>query len=580
MVLFVLVAVYFASIVRLTKDGGVGPMIAAALLAALLPVLYATDTGMGRFSRALVVYLADEERSATMADIRQFRELGIINTTRVMPLDGLQVVSAFDSPNLVLIYLESFNVWLLDDERYPNLTPHLARLGREMTTLDHVSSSFVTIEGLVSSHCGILLPMTAGNDTFLESGRLLASMPCLGDILGEAGYEQYFLGGAAMEFAGKGTFFEQHGYEHVLGSEHWLANGFTQPEGVWGLSDTDLFENALAVARTAPAPWNLTLLTLGTHLPGYRYEGCEPYAADADPFIDAVHCTDQLVGRFVAALESEGLLDDTILLIVADHGVFPTPRMRELFGARVDDRRLVAITNYADPLPERPLSTYDLAPTVLSMLDVTHNASFVYGRSLLEPSADDPRHVTRYLDWDRGTMIHNLGAECGGDQTWPLTSCGKARLLSLTSQVLDYYSREDAPEALVCEVEVAYVLDGDTPPVLRLNDDNHFENFYHEGYRLASLSLDDGAFVFELSPDLMIVGHHFLPSGEDLPARYDAFRESSPNPLLTVLVEPGTAAEPGDVTLRLDPSDVDAAIEKSIGSGASASLDLCAAVGQ
>ena len=63
------------------------------------------------------------------------------------------------------------------------------------------------------------------------------------------------------------------------------------------------------------------LAVIGSHLPGFSYEECAPYGSE-EPFIEALHCTDQLLERFLARIEAAGYLDDTTVVVTADHHVW------------------------------------------------------------------------------------------------------------------------------------------------------------------------------------------------------------------------------------------------------------------
>ena len=41
---------------------------------------------------------------------------------------------------------------------------------------------------------------------------------CLGDILKNSGYENYFVQGANLRFAGKDVFLKSHGFDHLYAS--------------------------------------------------------------------------------------------------------------------------------------------------------------------------------------------------------------------------------------------------------------------------------------------------------------------------------------------------------------------------
>jgi arylsulfatase A-like enzyme len=108
-----------------------------------------------------------------------------------------------------------------------------------------------------------------------------------------------------------------------------------------------------------------------------------------------VRWTDEHVGRFIALLDERGLLDDTLVILTADHG-------EEFFdhGAKGHKNNLHAetvnvplIVKYPGQregvVDERLASLVDVVPTVLAVAGVS--ASFpVQGRSLLGPARARP----------------------------------------------------------------------------------------------------------------------------------------------------------------------------------------------
>lgn len=533
-----------------------------SVIAVLVLIAVTTNSSMVRFVKGLAHYHWQESIEINQDIINQYIDLGVMHNGVITAKNKLQAEAKKDPKNLILIYLESFNRGLLDLKDYPQLTPQLNQLSQKYQNLNHISSSYVTIEGIISSQCGTMLPMTAGNNTFLSDGQLLSNMPCLGDVLKAAGYSQYYLGGAQMEFAGKGLFLETHGYDHIWGLEHWKANGLRETLGIWGLSDSQLFTNAINTIKTAAKnpPYHLSLLTLGTHLPGYVYSECQPYSNSDEAFINAIHCTDQLVGQFVNELEQAQLLENTVLMIVADHGIFPSVKMKELFGEEVDDRRLIGITNYPNP-PDAQFSSYDLAPTLLDMLKIKHNAAFLFGQSLFEKPKHQQKYVTRYADWQGDNMVLNPEGGCIENQAlnWPLNKCEKQTLLNMTSKLLEHYSIKDTPEPLSCDLDVKFIYDKNKHDkwqwFLWLNDEDHFGHFYHKGYLLKTLNYRAGHFVFMLNDDLAIAKHVFIEHDESTEANLNKLIQASDKPLLIIqsTIETSTTAENGEkMALQID----------------------------
>ncbi len=490
----------------------------AITLLAMLGLIFCLPTQpLGRLFNTLQQYLGHQSQSVDPALIEQFKSLQIIQTDKPSSQLNFTAKHTTQSKNLILVYLESFNAGLTNHPKYPGLTPNINALKNEFTYIESLTSSYVTIEGIIASQCGIMLPMGAGNNTFLNNGQLMGMMPCLGDVLKRAGYQQHYLGGAAMEFAGKGTFLSTHGYDEIKGWEYWQEAGFPRHEGGWGLSDAILFDQAVQTIKEAAKnpPYNVTLLNLGTHLPGYQYQGCQDYQNFNEPFLDAVHCTDHLIGQFVEALRAEALLDDAVLMIVADHGIFPTPKMTELFGELVADKKLLTLINQPiDVAADTTMGGYDLAPTLLDLMAIDHNVSFMYGQSIFTNNKSQQQYVTRYLDWHEGHMVGNQPETCEKNMTWPLNGCHKKALIDHTNEVIRSFSIKESKEPIHCQFDAERVVQTEkekTKVQLIMDGVDHYPHFYHKGYLLNSLKLHTGLWGFALDDQQQIISHHYFP---------------------------------------------------------------------
>jgi len=392
--------------------------------------------------------------------------------------------------NLVVVYLESIGVHLVEQQRWPELMPNLARLIEDHGWVDHLwASGYITIEGLTNSLCGTLIPFERGSDSLAEGAGLAAQLPCLGDVLARAGYHQVYLGGAGTGFAGKGAFLAAHGFDEVLGIDDWRERGLDQRPDTWGLADPDLLDQSLDwIERldAGDAPWNLTLLTIGTHLPGYRYAECAPYPHGEDRFLDAVHCTDQLLARWVESLRTSGILDDTVVVITADHHLFPSDAMQDLFGDGVFDRRLpMVVLGAAEADAAQSVgASYDLAPTVLDLLGVEHDAEFALGRSLTEPAEGSRYFVTRFGDFHAGRSVTNK-RPCNREAPieTPIDTCAKSELLSVLNGLAASFSL--APARLRCSdrapAEWNIAGDGALSLEVRIGGRDQSGRFIHRG---------------------------------------------------------------------------------------------------
>lgn len=300
-------------------------------------------------------------------------------------------ISSKAGKNLVFVYLESFDSIYLDESLFPELTPNLSRMaadGRTYPGMRSYPGIGYTMSGLFSSQCGIPFALGRG-DKFsrlsnnISSAQFRPDLVCLGDVLAAADYRQVFMGGADNDFAGKGVFFTSHGYQEVLGMREWRAAGEAEQHvGPWGLYDDRLFElaaNKFDELSASGKPFNLSLLSVDTHGPdGKASPSCQPYARDRNTMLQAVHCSDQLVGKLVAHVQASPNASDTAIVIMGDHG-----SMRNLahkYHPRGYHRApALIVLNTGRGRHEPTMYHMDVAPTLLALLGVETNANFEAG---------------------------------------------------------------------------------------------------------------------------------------------------------------------------------------------------------
>lgn len=302
-------------------------------------------------------------------------------------------VPASSGKNLLLIFLEGFDRLYTDDSVFPGLTPNLLQFNKEgwqLENLTQMTGTSWTMGGLVASLCGTPLvhEHVLGGNNIMHT-RFLNRANCLPDVLRKAGYQQAFMGGASLDFAGKGKFLREHSFDDTYGRE-LLTRKLPNPNltGKWGLYDESLFDLAFKefdrLSRTQK-PFNLTLLTVDTHHPkGEPSPSCPKYKTIDNSILDAVHCTDFLVGRFIERVRQHPAYANTAVVMVADHlamrnnafSLFPEGYERRLYFNALNVEHTGPVSIPAFPT--------DLAPTILDFLGVKHEAGFLAGINLLQ----------------------------------------------------------------------------------------------------------------------------------------------------------------------------------------------------
>lgn len=234
--------------------------------------------------------------------------------------------------NLILIYIES----LEDSYKNPvffkrNLLKPLDSL--DGTSFDHFQQApgaHWTIAGITASHCGIplkSLTLYDGNGVGENIKSFLPNATCLGDILHKHGYYNVYMGGDALSFSGKGSFFADHHYDERYGRNELKGDLTAAEMNYWGLYDDDLLAKVkvkLIALHKEKQPFNLTITTIDTHGPGGHYsKQCK--AQGVKDFAGIVECSSKQVTDFVNFIKKQGYLKDTNVVIMGDHIAMENP---------------------------------------------------------------------------------------------------------------------------------------------------------------------------------------------------------------------------------------------------------------
>ncbi|HEB97605.1 MAG TPA: alkaline phosphatase family protein [Sedimenticola thiotaurini] len=310
----------------------------------------------------------------------------------IPPENGLfDIRRAVDNPgteqrlNVFLIMVESLSADFLDSlGGDKGLTPFLDRLAERSLVFDRFYATGTrTTRGLEAVTLSI--PPTPGRSIVKRLGRE-SGFWSLGNVLGEKGYDVRFLYGGRAYFDNMGAFFSGNGYRVMDQSS--IPDGEILFENAWGISDEDLYRQALKAADQAHAdgrPFFFHLMTTSNHRPYTYPEG----RVDIPPGTNregAVKYTDWALGDLLAKVEKKPWFDDTLFVIVADHyagsaGMVDLP-LREY--------RIPLFIYAPSRLAPRRISTLasqiDLAPTLLGLLNMDYRSAF-FGRDILRMPA-------------------------------------------------------------------------------------------------------------------------------------------------------------------------------------------------
>jgi phosphoglycerol transferase len=287
-------------------------------------------------------------------------------------------LQAKNPKNLVLIYVESLETTYSNENLFgTDLLASLNALqGVSFESYGQAPGTSWTIAGITATQCGVPLKSVTLYDGNVQGENMKSFLPnatCLGDVLAKLGYHNVFMGGAALDFAGKGKFLNDHQYHEVYGREEWIRQG-VDPKDMngWGLYDDDLFEKAkikLHELQDSKQPFNLTLLTVDTHHPaGHTSKYCA--RRGAQNFEDIVKCTSDQLAEFVKFIKSNGYLSNTNVVIIGDH-LAMTNSVSQKLNSLSERRIFNSFISAKPPAKNREkILHFDLFPSILEFLGI------------------------------------------------------------------------------------------------------------------------------------------------------------------------------------------------------------------
>jgi arylsulfatase A-like enzyme len=330
-------------------------------------------------------------------------------------------------PNILVIMLESVSTaYLPIVAGTQNLSsriemPHLDKFAREGLVLSRFfTHQRQTTRGTYSLLCGKLPRFSTGRPKLEIAADTGQKLNCLPNRLADLGYRTEYFQAAPLSFSQKDRALPLIGYQHLKG-----AAAFSKSEigSAWGPNDQVFFEKAFSeIERLSKQsqPWFLTLLNVGTHHPFDIVPDSFPERESAKT--RAFEHLDFAFGKFTAALRSNQLLENTIVIVVSDEaggleGIsgYALGELSRNWGVLA----VVAPKLLSSKISDTNTGQFDLPISILDLLGIPKFNEF-QGRSIFRNYSEE-RTVYAYnnnsnvvyaIRKDEVNMCHNDGVRC------------------------------------------------------------------------------------------------------------------------------------------------------------------------
>ncbi|WP_417831281.1 LTA synthase family protein [Terasakiella sp.] len=297
--------------------------------------------------------------------------------------------------NVVLVIEESFGSVYYDDmgpKVAQMISPNLHKIAEKGMFFSNIySTGDRTVRGLEALLTSFA-PIPGISTVRRPEHDQMYSLPW---VLGNKGYETAFLYAGHSGFDNMRQYWDSIGFHHVWEQDDIKDQGFTT---VWGVADEYLFKEALKRMdehTKKDKPFFLSMLTTTNHRPFVYPKGRIQANPDDKQRENAAAYADWSLGQFIEKAKSHDWFDDTIFVIIGDHGP-------KVFGHETVPIQAfrVPLVFYApgEIVPSRHNvtgSSLDVAPTLLGLLGLEYDSPF-FGRDLQLVQADDGRASMSY----------------------------------------------------------------------------------------------------------------------------------------------------------------------------------------
>lgn len=291
--------------------------------------------------------------------------------------------------NVVIILMESFAAEYVGILRGKmNLTPEFDVLARDGVLFQKFFSTGVrTNRALPSTFCGF--PNLPGA-SIMKRSEGQQYFHSLANILEPYGYTSLFVYGGDLEFDNMEGFLRNIGFEQFVDYTQYDQSQFLTK---WGATDEQVFTQANDIFRQQEGPFLGAILTLSNHSPylvpeAADFERVDASVKDANIF-NAFKYSDYALGQFFKLARQEAYFQNTIFLVLGDHGEAYKGAEYALNLDRFRIPLLLYAPGILQPGVQRVIgSQVDILPTVMGLLKLDYShASF--GRDLFTLEEDE-----------------------------------------------------------------------------------------------------------------------------------------------------------------------------------------------
>ncbi|MBK8428342.1 MAG: LTA synthase family protein [Lewinellaceae bacterium] len=220
--------------------------------------------------------------------------------------------------NVVFLIMESMTAQVVEElGGEKGVCPNLSRLIREGILFENIyGSGYRTDQGVVSILGGYPAQPDQSIVLLSDKAEKIRSLPMM---LYEQGYSTAFFYGGELTFANIGVWLRNQKMEVIRSEPDFPSADKTQR---WGVDDYKLLQHSIQEINQLRPPFLAAAMTLSLHPPfDVPYQSkWQNGGTEAHLFLHSAAFADYAIGEFFKTAEQQTWYDNTLFVLVADHG--------------------------------------------------------------------------------------------------------------------------------------------------------------------------------------------------------------------------------------------------------------------
>jgi phosphoglycerol transferase MdoB-like AlkP superfamily enzyme len=303
--------------------------------------------------------------------------------------------------NVIIILLESFRADMTGHygrEKQSN-TPNFDAIAKKhISARNYYSNTTHTISAELSIWCGIFDEVGQRKFTYQEESSL--NTKCLPHIFNSQHHKSYYFHANSGSFYNRQALLPKIGFDHNYFHKD-KSQTTSQGDLGWGIDDEEMFSIMMNELESphSTQPFFAHMTTISNH---YPFKWKLPLKIDSLPnpalpenntlfenYQNATYYTDYALGRFWQRFEASPLYENTIVVILGDHGIWQFSDTEKLTLEQKNENFYRSPLAIYHPLIENSheiemLSSHiDILPTVVKMLNIHNTQNDFMGKDMM-----------------------------------------------------------------------------------------------------------------------------------------------------------------------------------------------------